>query len=85
MIRNLLDHPNIEAALAECAEGATESERFFLLFTIALDMMRRARDQIAAGEGEAARKMLAEFLEPFDQMETPKPRASVIPATTPEH
>jgi hypothetical protein len=79
---NLLDIPNLDAVLKVAAAGATKEEKFFLLYAVTLDTMRKARAVIDDGDSGQARQILADFLEEFDAMEKPKIGKSIIPSTS---
>jgi hypothetical protein len=69
---NLLDLPAIGLALAKIAATGTETERLYAGLAILIDTMRRAREQIRAGDTAAADATLTEVLQAHDFLIAPK-------------
>ncbi|WP_395020199.1 hypothetical protein [Dongia sp.] len=70
--RNLLDLPFLGPAMAKVALFGTETERTYALLAVAIDTMRRAREQIRAGDSKAADAALSEILNAHDLVLAPK-------------
>ncbi len=69
---NLLDQPAIGLALAKVAATGNEAERAYAGLVVAIDAMRRAREQIRAGDPAGADATLSDLLQAHDFLLAPK-------------
>jgi hypothetical protein len=69
---NLLDQPCMGLALAKVAATGTETERAYAGLAVAIDAMRRAREQIRSGDTKAADATLSDMILAHDFLLAPK-------------
>jgi hypothetical protein len=63
---NVLDQPALALAIVKIAATGTETERLYAALAIVFDAMRRAREQIRAGDLKAADATLSDLLQASD-------------------